>query len=231
MARGMLGAALHNVNNGHRLCARLTDFLRRTFAPYPHRGARRRRPFHRRWHRRAVAAPATRIVYARIRFGQTGDWLPGNRIAPYLLIVAVGLVAALAVFWLREARLRRRDTTIRALLDGADALERALQECRERMQHLRDMLTVLPEEMSAKADHALQADAKVQAALRDLLAHRLWIQQHAATASQNELDAARSALDQSGATLQAQLDRLATIAADLHRAQTDARSVSRPKPT
>lgn len=125
--------------------------------------------------------------------------------------------------------MRRRDDTLRALLDGADALERALQECRERMQHLRDMLTVLPEEMSAKADTALQADAKVQAALKDLLAHRLWIQQRAATASQAELDQARSALDQSGATLQAQLDRLAAIAADLQRAQAEARTVARPK--
>lgn len=153
----------------------------------------------------------------------------GNSIQPYLLIVVAFLIAALILVWLRGRDLQRRDNTIRALLDGADALERALQECRERMQHLRDMLTVLPEEMSAKADTALQADAKVQAALKDLLAHRLWIQQRAATASQAELDNARSALDQSGATLQAQLDRLAAIATDLQRAQTEARTVARPK--
>jgi hypothetical protein len=91
------------------------------------------------------------------------------------------------------------------------------------------MLIVLPEEMSARADSALQTDAKVQAALKDLLAHRLWIQQHAATASLHELADAQRALDQSGATLQAQLDRLAAIAADLQRAQTDARTLSRPK--
>lgn len=98
------------------------------------------------------------------------------------------------------------------------------------MQHLRDMLTVLPEEMSARADCALRADTKVQAALKDLLAHRMWIQQHAATASSHELTQAQQALDQSSDTLQAQLDRLAAIAADLQRAQTEARTLKRPKP-
>lgn len=168
-------------------------------------------------------------VYPKPRFGQTARSLPGSPIESYLIIVAACLVVALFAVWLREARLRRHDNAIRALLDGADALERRLQECRERMQHLRDMLTVLPEEMSAQADNALRADTKVQAALKDLLAHRLWIQQHATMATQKELDAARSALNQSGATLQAQLDRLAAISADLQRAQTDARSLTRPK--
>jgi hypothetical protein len=138
------------------------------------------------------------------------------------------MVLALLAVWLHGRSLHSRQTAIRGLLDGADALEARLQECRERMQHLRDMLTVLPEEMSARADHALQADAKVQAALRDLLAHRLWIQQHAANASLRELGAARRALDQSGATLQAQLDRLAAIAADLQQAQADARTLKKP---
>jgi len=154
----------------------------------------------------------------------------GNRIETWLVIVAVCLILAILGLWLRDRGERGRQDAIRALLDGADALESRLQECRERMQHLRDMLVVLPEEMSARADSALQADAKVQAALKDLLAHRLWIQQHAATASPRELAQARQALDQSGATLQAQLDRLAAISSDLQRAQADARSVSRPKP-
>ncbi|MGH8090387.1 MAG: hypothetical protein ACREO6_02920, partial [Rudaea sp.] len=88
---------------------------------------------------------------------------------------------------------------------------------------------VLPEEMSARADSALQTDAKVQAALKDLLAHRLWIQQHAAAAAPRELAQAQQALDQSGATLQSQLDRLAAIAADLRRAQTESRTLQKPK--
>jgi hypothetical protein len=93
------------------------------------------------------------------------------------------------------------------------------------MQRLRGMLTVLPEEMSAEADNALAADNKVQAALRDLLAHRLWIKQHAGDAAPHELDAARVALEQSSSTLAAQIERLTAIAADLERAQESAQSV------
>ncbi len=148
---------------------------------------------------------------------------------PYLVIAAAGVALLLILLWLRERRLHRRHNAIRRLLDGADALEARLQECREQMRKLRSMLTILPEEMSAQADSALAADAKVQAALRDLLAHRLWIQQHAVTATLQQLDSARHALDQSGATLVAQIERLAAIANDLQRAQADARSVQRPR--
>lgn len=161
--------------------------------------------------------------------GKLGARLGAIRIETYLVIATACLILVTLALWLRDRGLRVRQNAIRALLDGADLLESRLQQCRERMQHLRDMLTVLPEEMSARADSALQADAKVQAALKDLLAHRIWIQQQAATASPRELGQAQRALDQSGATLQAQLDRLAAIAADLQHAQTEARTVKKPK--
>jgi hypothetical protein len=143
----------------------------------------------------------------------------------YLLTAALASALVLLFFWLRERTWRRRQTAIRALLDGADALEAQLQECRQHMQRLRGMLTVLPEEMSAEADTALSADSKVQDALKDLLGHRLWIQQHAADALPSELDAARQALQQSSSTLAAQIERLTAIAIDLERAQTSAQSV------
>jgi hypothetical protein len=144
----------------------------------------------------------------------------------YLILAVLVAAPILAILGLRELRWRRRERALRDLLDGADGLEAKLQECRVRMQRLREMLTILPEEMSAEADGALRADTKVQAALKDLLAHRLWIQQHAADATQLQLDAARLALAQSSATLGAQLDRLAAIAADLERAQSSARTVA-----
>jgi chromosome segregation ATPase len=145
----------------------------------------------------------------------------------YLLIVA--LLAALVgtTLWLREVYLRRRQLAIRALLDGADAVESQLQACRDRMQRLRSQLSILPEEMSARADNALSADAKVQAALKDLLAHRLWIQQHAETATIAQFDAARIALDQSAKTLAALLQRLDDAASQLERAQATAREAGR----
>jgi uncharacterized coiled-coil protein SlyX len=146
----------------------------------------------------------------------------------YLLVFALAGVLALYLAWLRERHLRQRENAIRALLDGADALEAQLQECRQRMQTLKEMLVVLPEEMSESANVALSADDKVGAALKDLLAHRLWIKQNAGTATLQQLDAARVALTQSGATLQAQLDRLAAIADDLQRAQANAQSITPP---
>ena len=146
----------------------------------------------------------------------------------YLSFIAIAGVALLAFTWQRTRRLGQRENMIRALLDGADALEAQLQECRSRMQSLREMLVALPEEMSERANTALSADDKVDAALKDLLAHRLWIQQNAATATLQQLEAARVALAQSGATLQAQLDRLAAISDDLQRARANAQSIAPP---
>ena len=98
------------------------------------------------------------------------------------------------------------------------------------MQRLRSQLSILPEEMSARADNALSADFKVQAALKDLLAHRLWIQQHAETATIAQFDAARSALEQSAKTLAALLQRLDDAASELERAQATAREAGRRSP-
>jgi hypothetical protein len=145
----------------------------------------------------------------------------------YLLIAAVTAAILLAALWIQERNLRRRQQAITALLDGADAVEALLQACRDRMQRLREMLSILPEEMSARADSALAADEKVQAALKDLLAHRLWIQQHAQTAPIDQFDAARGALNQSRATLTALLERLDAAAGDLERAQASAREAGR----
>lgn len=144
----------------------------------------------------------------------------------YLIIAVFVALLVLLTVYLNGRRLRRRQQALRSLLDGADAFETQLHECKQRMRRLRGMLAVLPEEMSAHADQALSADAKVEAALRDLLAHRLWIQQHAQTASSNELASARNAMDQSRATLAEQIDRLDDITGDLRRAQASANTVT-----
>jgi hypothetical protein len=147
---------------------------------------------------------------------------------PYLFLLVLAGVLVMLLVWLRAHRQRQRENLIRALLDGADALEAQLQECRSRMQSLKEMLIALPEEMSERANTALSADDKVDAALKDLLAHRLWIQQNAGTATSQQLEAARAALTQSGATLQAQLDRLAAISDDLQQARANAQSIAPP---
>lgn len=136
----------------------------------------------------------------------------------FIVFAAVAILVAGAIV-ARERRWRRRETAIRALLDGADALEAQLLDCRERMQTLRGMLQDLPEEMIVDADEALTADDKVQAALRDLLQHRLWIKQHAVDAGQPALDTAVAALRQSQRAMSAQLERLAEITRALQEAQ------------
>jgi uncharacterized protein YukE len=148
----------------------------------------------------------------------------------YLFIAAVTAAVLFATLWLHERHLHARHQAIRALLDGADAFEVLLQKCRDRMQKLRDMLSILPEEMSARADSALAADEKVQAALKDLLAHRLWIQQHAQTATIDQFRVAREALTHSRATLSALLERLDAAASDLEHAQASAREAGRRIP-
>jgi hypothetical protein len=206
MARAMVGAALHKVNQkGGKGRGERGEKVRFPLSPRP--------------------SPFCHIQ---------ADWGPvpvGHRVVLYLLLIALAGAILLFLAWLRDHKLRTRENAIRALLDGADALEAQLQECRQRMQTLKEMLVVLPEEMSERANTALSADDKVEAALKDLLAHRLWIKQNAAQATLQQLDAARAALAQSGATLQAQLERLAAIAADLHQAQTNAQTIVPPAST
>jgi hypothetical protein len=137
----------------------------------------------------------------------------------YFIVFAAAVVLLVVLVVQRERRWRRRDAAIRALLDGADTLEQQLLACRERMQTLRGMLVDLPEEMTGDADEALTADDKIQAALRDLLQHRLWIKQHALDASQPDLDNAVSALRQSQNAMDHQLGRLAEITQALQEAQ------------
>jgi hypothetical protein len=152
----------------------------------------------------------------------TGD--PENVLYFILFATAAALLLLIAAF--RQHRLSQRDQAIRRLLDGADALEAQLLDCRARMQQLRSMLVALPEEMSADADAALTADDKVQAGLRDLLGHRLWIKQHAGTATRADLDTACSAIDQSRQVMHSQLARLDAITGELAAAQSSARSVA-----
>lgn len=138
----------------------------------------------------------------------------------YLIAFIALVLAGLSFLLVRERRWRQRERAIRTLLDEADALEASLLTCRERMQGLRGMLVDLPEEMTGDADEALAADDKVQAALRDLLQHRLWIKQHAVDADQGELDTAVEALRQSRRSMEQQLQRLDEMTAALREAQS-----------
>jgi chaperonin cofactor prefoldin len=136
------------------------------------------------------------------------------------MTIVLGLALAAFVVlgaWLayKLSRRDRRDDSLRSLLDGADALERQLHDCRERMQKLQKLLAQLPSDMTRPALAALDPEGQVKTALRDVLAHRLWIQQNGETASQQQLDEALNAISKSRDALAEQLRRLDEVGNEL----------------
>jgi chaperonin cofactor prefoldin len=136
-----------------------------------------------------------------------------------MTIVLGAALAALVVLgaWLafKLSRRDRRDDALRSLLDGADALERELHDCRARMQKLQKLLSQLPSDMTRPALAAIDPEGQVKTALRDVLAHRLWIQQNGETASLQQLDEALAAISKSRDHLSQQLRRLDEVGNDL----------------
>jgi hypothetical protein len=109
-----------------------------------------------------------------------------------LVILFILLIVALAgAFLLRRAT--QRATSLRRLLDLADRLEADLKSCRARLQQAHAVISLNPDLPAASEQEAAHA---VEAGLRALLQQRIWIRDHAPTASQSELDAATKAMDQ-----------------------------------
>ncbi len=137
----------------------------------------------------------------------------------YLIGTLAAAVVLLAGFVLRERRLRRRPTLLAAVMDEADALERELYECRARLREIPALVAALPPSAQLSARATLVAEPQVQAALRDLLSHRLWLKENATTATFAELESAHEALSAAKAALAAQLGRLAEVRAELESAR------------
>jgi hypothetical protein len=140
------------------------------------------------------------------------------------VIYAIGTIVAatliLAGFVLREQRLRRRPLLLAAIMDEADALETELHECRARLREIPALVATLPPSAQLSARATLVAEPQVQAALRDLLSHRLWLKENSETATIAELESARAALAAAKSALAAQLDRLAEVRSELEAART-----------
>jgi len=139
----------------------------------------------------------------------------------YLLIAALLLAPLPIVIWFRERRMAARTRTLREVLDNADALEGELQECRARLREIPALVSRLPPSISLSAHATLTAEPEVQAALHDLLQHRLWLKQHGADASLEALQSARDALVHSRERLSSQLDRLGKVREELASAGND----------
>lgn len=121
-----------------------------------------------------------------------------------------GLALALTLLW-RFQRGRRRDQSLRRLLDLADEMEGLLDRSQSRMQALQAVVGRVPQDIAAVAQASLDSALPVREAKRDLLQHRLWIKHHGQTAPQSELDAACGALDRAR-------ERLASGLAELDNA-------------
>jgi len=130
----------------------------------------------------------------------------------YLLAGAIALgIIMLALVW-RERRLQRRREIMAQILDLADDFERELLACRAR---LREVPALIADPTTTAKTAPASGEAIVASALRDLLAHRLWLKGEGQQASLEALAAARDALAAAKGSLTTQLARLDEARADL----------------
>ena len=120
------------------------------------------------------------------------------------LTAFVAVVACGVVVWLLLRQVRRQ-RTLRTLYLEADGIEHDLKECRQRLQRAHASMSIGPDQPAAGEAHAKHA---IDAALRDLLAHRLWLRDESDQASQRELDAAVAAMGKARGALGQQLREL-----------------------
>lgn len=105
-----------------------------------------------------------------------------------LLFVALG--AAFTTVLLRRQGVRRQ-RAVRELLDSADSLEARLRTARSEIEAI-----------------AGPGEDPVREAMQEMLRQRLWLKQHGASASLEDLRRVRSSFDAARARLDQQLDRL-----------------------
>ncbi len=139
------------------------------------------------------------------------------------------LTIALAVGW-HGWKSRRRQSTLTRMLDLADDVERLLDRSQERMASLQSVVGRVPSDIGAVAQASLESSLPIREAKRDVLQHRLWIQKHAQTASQHELDEACAALDRVRQRLGGQLNELELAGAELASATAAAAEAAQREP-
>jgi hypothetical protein len=147
-----------------------------------------------------------------------------------LLIVGLVLLAIAVPALLRHRSRLRRQRTLERMLDLADAVEALLDRSQERMAAMRPLVQRLPTDIAAEAQASLEEQLPIREAKRDVLQHRLWIQQHGGGASQEELDRALGALERVRERLQGQLAELESVGSDLASATDAAAEAARREP-
>ena len=142
-----------------------------------------------------------------------------------VLVLAIGIPAALV-----QRRHLRRQQRLSRLLDAADEVERLLDRSQERMVALQPVVGRVPADIAAVAQASLESALPIREAKRDVLQHRLWIQQNAETATLAELDNALAALDRARERLAGQLAQLEKAGSDLAVATEAAEDAARREP-
>lgn len=133
--------------------------------------------------------------------------------------ILLGLIILVSLLlWYQRGKAKRRSNGLFRLLDLADDMERLLNLSQKRMQAMQTVVGRVPSDIGAVATAALDSSEKIKAVKRDLLQHRLWIQQHSETASQQEIDHACTALTRSRDRIAEQLQALENAGADLVQA-------------
>ncbi|MEO8161469.1 MAG: hypothetical protein ABI588_08620 [Arenimonas sp.] len=148
---------------------------------------------------------------------------------PTLLIGLVFLAIAVPMFMRHRAR-RLRQNTLERMLDLADAVEALLDRSQEKMAAMRPLVQRIPADIAAQAKASLESSLPIREAKRDVLQHRLWIQQHGSSASQLELDRALAALARARDRLESQLVELENVGSDLASATAGAAEAALREP-
>jgi hypothetical protein len=145
---------------------------------------------------------------------------PVTTFLAFIFVLGLLSLVAWAAHWIS----RRRERSLRRLLDRVDALENLLKTTRERMTAMQQVVQRVPQDIAAVAHASLDSQQLVQQGLRDVLEHRLWISQRGLTAPQPEIDAALAALERAHSNIADQLARLENAGAalaDATRAQVE----------
>lgn len=131
-------------------------------------------------------------------------------------LIVLLLVAVAGALFLR--RMSRRTASLKRLLELADRVEADLKACRVKLKQAHAVMSMNPDLPAASEQEAAHA---VDAGLRALLQQRIWIRDHAPTASQGELDTAVQAMDQTKQRLRPLLDALGEAQNDLDAAMRE----------
>jgi len=147
-----------------------------------------------------------------------------------LLLAALVVLAITLPILLRYRARMRRQRTLSRMLDLADEVEALLDRSQQRMAAMRPLVERVPADIAAEAAASLQGALPIREAKRDVLQHRLWIQQNSDSAEQVELDKACAALARVRDRLNAQISELEHVGSDLASATNAAAEAALREP-